>query len=70
MVKSPLMRLIELQRGQTIEALVRQGVEQGKRQEEIAQDLGISYHTLRSWLYRMGATPTVRFSSEEATATR
>ena len=71
MIKSSLMQLIELRRGEPIEAILRRQIEQGRTQEEIADDLGISYWTLRSWLLRLGAemVTTVRFASDEEAAT-
>lgn len=69
--KSHLMQNIELRRGDTIENIIRSQMEQGRTQEEIARDLGVSYWTFRSWLYRLGAQieHRVRFASEETTAT-
>jgi hypothetical protein len=68
MKKSTLMELIELRRGRTIEELIREQTEAGWTQEQIAADLGISFYTLRSWMYRLGARveSTMRFDSDLA----
>lgn len=70
MTKSPLMQLIELKRGKPIERLIREQLEEGRSQEEVAADLGISFYTLRSWMYRLGARlhTVVQFESEETQA--
>lgn len=67
MTKSSQMQLIEIRRGEAIEAIIRRNMEAGMTDEQIARDLGISYHTLRFWLVRLGAqrTRSVRFASEE-----
>lgn len=64
--KSTLMKLIELRRGRTIEDMIREQTQAGRTQEQIAADLGISFYTLRSWMYRLGARveSTVRFNSD------
>lgn len=66
--KSPRMEAIESEWGRSIEELIREGVEAGRTQEEIAESLAISLFTLRSWLYRLGARSSIRFHSEEVTS--
>jgi hypothetical protein len=60
------MKLIELRRGRTIEDMIREQTQAGRTQEQIAADLGISFYTLRSWMYRLGARveSTVHFNSD------
>lgn len=71
MSKSPTMRLIEVERGEQIEAIIRARTEAGLTQEEIADELGISYATLRVWLRNLGAdyVKSVRFKSEQRDVT-
>ena len=71
MQKSTLMQNIEVRRGESIQEIIRRHVEQGKSQEEIAADLGVSLSTLRIWMYRLGAEvrSTVYFRADEAVAT-
>jgi DNA-binding transcriptional regulator YiaG len=66
--KSLLMERIEAERGRSIEELIREGVESGCTQEEIAASLSVSLFTLRSWLWRLGARSTVCFPSDDPTA--
>jgi AraC-like DNA-binding protein len=70
--KSARMQNIELRRGRPLEDLIREQVEQGRTEEEIADDLGVSYWTFRSWLRVLGAQrhSTVRFSNEDGHARR
>lgn len=68
--KSLLMERIEAERGRSIEELIREGIESGCTQEEIATSLSVSLFTLRSWLMRLGARASVRFPSDETTAAR
>ena len=65
MAKSPKMENIELRRGRPLEELIREQVEAGKTQEQIANDLGVSYWTFRSWLRTLGARASIRFAGEE-----
>lgn len=66
MQKSAVMQNIEIRRGECIEEIIRRQVEQGRTQDEIAADLGVSLSTYRGWLWRLGARfdTTVRFASE------
>lgn len=54
MSKTPQMQLAELKRGRTIEQLIRQGVERGWTQDQIAEDLEISRPALKDWCRRLG----------------
>lgn len=66
MARSYLMENIELKHGKPIREIIREQVEAGKNQDEIARYLGVSYWTLRSWLYRLRAefSSTVTFADE------
>lgn len=67
--KTPLMRLIELQQGQTIEAIITEMVEAGLNWTEIADKLGVPYPTLNDWRRALGVQTvrSVRFASDEET---
>ena len=54
MSKTAQMQLAELKRGCTIEQLIRQGVERGWTQDQIAEDLEISRPALKDWCRRLG----------------
>lgn len=71
MTKTDRMRVIELERGQRMEDLIRAGIEQGQTLREIADDLGVSYKTLHDWKEQLGGRwqTTMRFASDEADAT-
>lgn len=66
--KIPRMEVIELKRGKTLEQIIREQVEAGRTNDQIAEDLGLSYDTYRAWLRRLGArtVKTVTFKSEES----
>lgn len=49
MEKTPLMQLLEIRRGQSIEALLTERVEAGMSWADIARDLEIPYPTLNDW---------------------
>lgn len=75
MKKSFAMQNIELRFGKPLEAVIREHIEAGLTQEEIAREFGISYWTFRNWLGRLGArmTASVRFTTdpdEETVSTR
>jgi transposase-like protein len=55
MTKTPQMRCIEAERGESLETILARAVEQGKTWDDIALDLGVSRLTLRDWTRRMGA---------------
>ena len=67
--KSRLLRLIEREQGQTLEEILRRGLEAGKTREQIAAELGVSRLTLRRWIQNIGAqvvtTQTIRFPAED-----
>jgi transcriptional regulator with XRE-family HTH domain len=68
MQKTAGMRKVETARGLSLEIIIRQAVEAGWTQEQIAADLGVSRLTLRGWLNQMQAvirvTRRVEFGSE------
>jgi transposase-like protein len=68
MAKTAQMRLLEIERGQTIEQMFQEGVEAGLSWREIARRMGISYTTLNDWRRNLGVRTrmTIDFVSEEA----
>lgn len=70
MTKTDKMRLIELERGQSLEQIIRSLTEAGLTGREIADKLGVSYKTYHDWKSMLGArrVSTVRFASEEREA--
>lgn len=65
MKKTPTMRLIEIERGEPLEELLRQMTEDGRTQEQIARELSVSMETLRNWVRRLGGKQSIRFTSDE-----
>ena len=57
-MKTDKMRLLEHERGDTLENLLRGYFAQGLNDGEIADRLGISRQTFYCWLDLMGATVT------------
>lgn len=57
-MKTDKMRVIEYERGKSIEAILRAAFERGLTDEEIAADLGITRVSLYDWLDRLGARVT------------
>lgn len=70
MIKTDKMRLIEFQRGKTLEQIIRDLTEAGLTGREIADELGVAYKTYHDWKAMLGArrVSTVRFASEEREA--
>ena len=64
-----MLRLIEREQGQTLEEILRRGLEAGKTREQIAAELGVSRLTLRRWIQKLGAQvvtmETLRLSAED-----
>lgn len=48
------MRLVELQRGESIETILRERIEAGKTQREIEEELGLGAGVVSRWLDRLG----------------
>ena len=72
MVKTDKMRRIELERGQSMESIIAAAGEAGWTWERLAEDLGVSRFTLRSWIGRLGGRTarTVKFSGDSVEAVR
>lgn len=70
-VRTNAMRLLEYERGQSIEQIISDLFERGLNVEQVAADLRISHVTFYRWMDMLGGELTfsraVRFSSEEAT---
>jgi DNA invertase Pin-like site-specific DNA recombinase len=68
--KTRLLRLIEREQGQSLEEILRRGLEAGKTREQIAAELGITRLTLRRWIRNLGAQvvtrQTIRFAGDDA----
>lgn len=63
--KTPQMRRVEDERGESIESLIRAAYNQGCTREEIARDLGVSRTTFHYWLTLLGAEFMLSFASEQ-----
>lgn len=54
MSKTYGMRLVEMEKGRTLEQLIEAGIERGMNVEQLAADFGVSRSTLVGWCRRLG----------------
>jgi transposase-like protein len=64
MRKTAQMRVIELERGKSIEQILTELVEAKLSWDDISQELGVSRLTLQDWRKKLGSRPSLRFQSE------
>jgi len=68
--KTLRMRVLEMERGKTVEEIIRELAEQGASEEQIAANLGIGKVALVRWNKLLGRrtriSKSVCFASEEA----